>query len=85
MRPPERRPERRRGHRAVAEIPDPLPIRRLRVEIPHHVPPRQLTERASLDPHQLQRSIHPRQILRPNLLKHVVREGGTAVWTRDRC
>lgn len=84
MRLPERGPKARRGHGAVGEIPHALAIGRLGVEIPHHVPPRQLAEGPRLDAHQLQRAIHPRQILRPDLLEYIVRERGTAVRARDR-
>ena len=84
MRLAERRPKRRRSHSAVREVTDPVAIWRLRIEIFHHILPRQLTERPGLDLHQLQRSIHPRQILGPNLFEHVVCESGTAVRTRDR-
>ena len=84
MRLPKRRPDGRAGHGAVGEVPHALPIGRLRVELPHHVPPRQLAEGPGLDPHQLQRPIHPRQVLRPDLLEDVIRKGGAAVRARDR-
>lgn len=78
------RPKSRASHGPVGEVPNALAIGRLGIEILHHIPPRQLAEGPGLDPHQLQRPIHPRQVLRPNLIKHVVRERGTAVRTRNR-
>lgn len=84
MRLPERRPQRRRRHRPVREVPHPVPVRRLGVELAHHVAARQLAEGARLHPQQLQRAVHARQVLGPDLLEDVVGEGGAPVRARDR-
>ena len=83
MRLPKRRPQRRRRHRAVRKIPHALAIRRLGVKVPHHVPPRQLAKSPRLHPQQLQRSIHPGQIFRSDLLKDIIRKSGPPVRTRN--